>query len=168
MKKSLLSALFSLIFLFQITAEAGQSWYAFQDGMKLADGGEKHLIIDFYADWCHWCKVMDKETFSDPEVEKQLFKNFIPIKLNAESSSETITFKGQQLTPRQLTSVFQVTGFPSLAFLTPDMEVITVIPGYIKKDMFMNILEYMERECYKSQTSFDEFLEKGCDNRKSK
>jgi len=167
MKKSLLFTLFSLIFILQIATQAGQSWYTFQDGMKLADSGYKHLVIDFYADWCHWCKVMDKETFSDPEVEKFLFENFIPIKLNAESSSETITFRGQQLTPRQLTSAFQVTGFPSIAFLTPDMEVITIIPGYIKKDMFMNILEYVEHECYKSQVSFDEFLEKGCDNRKT-
>jgi len=168
MKKNLLFALFSLILIFQITAESGQSWHTFQDGMKLADGGNKQLVIDFYADWCHWCKVMDKETFSDPDVQKYLFQNFIPIRLNAENNTEIITFKEQQLTPRQLTSAFQVTGFPSLAFLTPDLEVITVIPGYIKKDMFLNILEYIEHECYKSQTSFDEFLEKGCDNRKTK
>ncbi len=165
MKKNLLFTLFSMVLLFQVATLAGQPWYAFQDGMKLADSAEKHLVIDFYADWCHWCKVMDKETFSDPNVEKYLFENFIPIKLNAESTSETITFRGQQLTPRELTSAFQVTGFPSIAFLTPDMEVITIIPGYIKKDMFMNILQYVEQECYKSQISFDEFLEKGCDNR---
>ncbi|MBU0713388.1 DUF255 domain-containing protein [bacterium] len=85
MKKSLLFTLFSLIFILQISTQAGQSWYTFQDGMKLADSGDKHLVIDFYADWCHWCKVMDKETFSDPEVGKYLFENFIPIKLNAES-----------------------------------------------------------------------------------
>jgi len=168
MKKSFLFMLFSLLLILQIGTEAGQSWYTFQDGMKLADKGDKHLVIDFYADWCHWCKVMEKETFADAEVEKYLFENFIPIKLNAESSSEIITFRGQQLTPRQLTSAFQITGFPSIAFLTPDMEIITVIPGYIKKDMFINVLKYMEHECYKSQTSFDEFLEKGCDNRKSK
>ena len=168
MRKSLLFALFSLVFIFQMSAQAGQSWYKFQDGMKLTGSGDKHLVIDFYADWCHWCKVMDKETFSDQDVQKYLFENFIPIKLNAESSTEMITFKGQQLTPRQLTSAFQVTGFPSLAFLTPDLEVITVIPGYIKKDMFLNILEYIEHECYKSQTSFEEFLENGCDDRKTK
>jgi len=168
MKKNGLFTLFSLIFIFQIATQAGQPWYAFQDGMKLAENGGKHLVIDFYADWCHLCKVMDKETFSDPNVEKYLFENFIPIKLNAESTTETITFRGQQLTPRELTSAFQVTGFPSIAFLSPDMELITIIPGYIKKDMFMNILKYVDHECYKSQVSFDEFLEKGCDNRKSK
>ena len=168
MKKNVFLFLFSLMILFQVSGFADQPWYAFQEGMKLADSGAKHLVIDFYADWCHWCKVMDKETFSDPKVEKYLFEKFIPIKLNAESTTETITFKGQQLTPRQLTSAFQITGFPSIAFLTPEMEIITVIPGYIKKDMFMNILEYVDHECYKSQISFDEFLEKGCDNRKSK
>lgn len=166
MKKNVFLLLFSLMILFPFSAGiAGESWYNFQEGLQHAATAEKHLVIDFYADWCHWCKVMDKETFSDPQVAKYLFENFIPIKLDAENTTEIITFQGQQMTPRQLTSAFQVTGFPSLAFLTPDLELITVIPGYIKKDMFLNILQYMEHECYKSQTSFEEFLEKGCDDR---
>ena len=158
----------SLFFVLQVGLQAGQSWYEFQKGIEIAEGGQKHLVIDFYADWCHWCKVMDEKTFSDSEVEEYLFEKFVPIKLNAESTTETITFLGQEMTPRELTSAFRVTGFPSLAFLTPNFEVITVIPGYIKKDQFIKILEYMDHECYKSEISFEEFLKNGCDNRSSK
>lgn len=164
MKKNIWGFLISLVVLFQMQSVAGQSWYEYTEGMQQAVTADKHLVIDFYADWCHWCKVMEKETFSDPEVEKYLFENFIPIKLDSDNNSRIITFRGQQLTPRQLTSAFQITGLPSLAFLTPDLEIITVIPGYIKKDMFLNILKYMEQECYKSQMPFEEFLEKGCDD----
>ncbi len=156
------------ILLVQVLPAAGQEWYSFQEGMKIAKDQEKHIIIDFFADWCTWCKVMDKETFSDNDVKKYLFENFIPIRLNAESTTETLQFQGQTFTPRELTSAFRVTGFPSIAFLTPESQVITVIPGYIKKDMFMNLMQYMERECYKSQTPLDQFLEKDCDNRAKK
>ena len=107
---------------------------------------------------------MDAKTFSDPEVEEYLFDNFIPIKLDAENTTKTVNFLGRTVTPRELTSAFQVTGFPSLAFLTPELEVITVIPGYIEKDKFIKILEYMDRECYKSQVSFEDFLKNDCDN----
>lgn len=165
MKKNMFFVLLVFVLIFRIGLTAGQSWFGYNEGIEHLKDSDKHLIIDFYADWCHWCKVMEKETFSDPDVEKYLFENFIPIRLNAENTTETISFHGQQMTPRQLTSAFQIRGFPSLAFLTPDMEIITVIPGYIKKDMFLNILRYMEHECYKSQTTFEEFLEKGCDNR---
>jgi len=168
MKLKILAIMMTVVLIMtQFVSAADKAWYSYNEGMKLAEKGEKHIIIDFYADWCTWCKVMDKETFSDPQVQKYLFENFIPIKLNAENSTETVEFQGQKLTPRELTAAFRITGFPSVAFLTPKAEVITVVPGYIKKDMFMNLLQYMQKECYKSQTLFEEFLEKDCDNRSS-
>ncbi len=170
MKKLIVIVLLALTVLIinQSLTGAEKSWYSYREGMKLAEKEQKHIIIDFYTDWCTWCKVMDKKTFSDPEVQEFLFDHFIPIKLNAESTTETIEFQGQKLTPRELTSAFRITGFPSVAFLTPSSEIITVVPGFIKKDMFMNLLQYMNKECYKSQTPFEEFLEKDCDNRMDK
>ncbi|MCD6441241.1 MAG: thioredoxin fold domain-containing protein [Candidatus Marinimicrobia bacterium] len=165
MKFKILAMIITVLIMTQFVNAAEKAWYSYNEGMKFAEKEEKHIIIDFYADWCTWCKVMDKETFSDPQVQKYLFENFIPIKLNAENSTETVAFQGQKLTPRELTTAFRITGFPSVAFLTPKSEVITVVPGYIKKDMFMNLLQYMHKECYKSQTPFEEFLEKDCDNR---
>jgi len=144
-------------------AKAGQQsipneWYGFQEGLELAKQKNKHIVIDFYADWCKWCKVMDEKTFSVPEVEKYLFENFVPIRVNTELNDQ-VTFQGKTFSLRQLSSVFGVKGLPSLAFLTSEQEMVTLIPGYIKKDKFMKILEYINKECYKKQIPFEDFLQ---------
>lgn len=140
-------------------------WYPFNEGIQKAWQEKKHIVIDFYTDWCGWCKVMDKKTFSMPVVEKYLFENFVPIRIDAENRTEKLNFRGKTYTPRELTSAFQVSGFPSVAFLTPSLEIITVVPGYIEKDTFLKILEYVNKECYKSKISFEEYLKSNCDNR---
>ncbi|HDR04482.1 MAG TPA: DUF255 domain-containing protein [Candidatus Marinimicrobia bacterium] len=150
--------LFSIII--AIPLFAGGNWHSFEEGMALAEKSDKHIIIDFYTDWCKWCKVMDQKTFSQPEVDSLLFEKFIPIRLNAESN-ETVTFQGQTLTYRQLTQAFGVRSFPSLAYLTPNQELITIIPGFIEKGPFLNILKYMHLKCYAANISFEDFLKKG-------
>ncbi len=135
-----------------------KEWYNFQEGLEIAKQENKHIVIDFYADWCKWCKVMDEKTFSVPEVENYLFENFVPIRVNTELNDE-ITFKGKTLSLRQLSGAFGVKGLPSLAFLTPEQEMITLIPGYIEKDQFMKILEYINKKCYTKQIPFETFLE---------
>lgn len=133
-----------------------KEWYDFQEGLKIAEQEDKHIVIDFYADWCKWCKVMDEKTFSVPKVEKYLFENFVPIRINTESDDQ-VTFKGKTFSKRQLSGAFGVKGLPSLAFLTSNQEMITLIPGYIEKDQFLKILEYINKECYKKQIPFKEF-----------
>ena len=133
-------------------------WYGFEEGLKKAKQENKHIIIDFYADWCKWCKVMDKKTFSVPEVEKYLFENFVPIRVNTELNDQ-VTFQGRTMSLRQLSGAFGIKGLPSLAFLTPNQEMITLIPGYIEKDQFMKILEYINKKCYAKQIPFENFLE---------
>ena len=101
---------------------------------------------------------MDEKTFSVPEVKKYLFENFVPIRVNTELNDQ-VTFQGKTFSLRQLSSIFGVKGLPSLAFLTSEQEMVTLIPGYIKKDKFMKILEYINKECYKKQIPFEDFLQ---------
>ncbi|MEA3499998.1 MAG: DUF255 domain-containing protein, partial [Candidatus Marinimicrobia bacterium] len=105
-----------------------KEWYGFQEGLKIAEQEDKHIVIDFYADWCKWCKVMEEKTFSVPKVEKYLFENFVPIRVNTELNDQ-ITFQGKTFSKRQLSGAFGVKGLPSLAFLTSKQEMVTLIPG---------------------------------------
>jgi len=47
--------------------------------------------MDVYTPWCGPCKLLDKQTFSDPKVIKYINENFNPVKFNAEGNEE-ITF----------------------------------------------------------------------------
>src|SRR3989339_1857624 len=62
------------------------SWNNFTDGYAKIKGQKKAGIIDFYTDWCHWCKVMDQKTFNDPEVKKKLMGRFVSIRINPNPS----------------------------------------------------------------------------------
>lgn len=135
-------------------------WQSFNSGMELAQKQKRPVVIDFYTSWCRWCKVMDEKTFSRPEIQKYLQEHFVAIRINAESKTETLTYKGKEFTPVQLTRRFGVRGFPSLAYLDTDGDLIAVVPGYIPPETFLPMLRYIKKECYKQQMSFEEFLKK--------
>ncbi|ABW01429.1 thioredoxin domain-containing protein [Caldivirga maquilingensis] len=48
----------------------------------------KPILIDVGAGWCHWCHVMDEETYSDPEVAELLNNYFIPIKVDRDEKPD--------------------------------------------------------------------------------
>ncbi|MCX5752786.1 MAG: thioredoxin family protein [Candidatus Krumholzibacteria bacterium] len=140
--------------------EGAGMWLPFNEGMALAAKENKHVVIDFYTSWCHWCKVMDRETFSNPEVKKYLAENFVTIRIDAESMKEKVSYKGEEMTPVALARTFGVKGFPSLAYLDRDGELVTVIPGFVPAKTFLPLLRYMQNECYKQQMTFEEFMKK--------
>ena len=51
----------------------------------------KKVFVNFYADWCLYCKEMDRTTFQDSAVIKSLKENYYAVKMNVESK-ETIFF----------------------------------------------------------------------------
>ncbi len=59
-------------------------WYGFEEGYKKAIATNKILLVDAYTDWCGWCKVMDRETYTDPAVLAILEKDFVCVKFNPE------------------------------------------------------------------------------------
>ena len=66
-------------------------WIGIEEAMQLQDSTQKPIIIDMYTDWCGWCKKMDAETFSDPNIASYINANFIAVKFNAETT-DTIMY----------------------------------------------------------------------------
>jgi thioredoxin-related protein len=52
----------------------------------LAAKENKFIFVDAYTEWCGWCKVMDKEMFTDPDLAAFINDNFIPLKIDFEDS----------------------------------------------------------------------------------
>ena len=88
----------------------------------------KLVLLNLGTGWCHWCRVMDQETYSDPDVQRLVRKSYIAIKVDQSSRPDisnryhgydlpaTVMFKAdgseiirQQgyLPPRQMTSILQ-------------------------------------------------------------
>lgn len=146
-----------------LAVENSNKWYSFDEGLKQAQKEKKPVMIDFYADWCHWCKVMDKKTFSEKTVTDYLRKNFISIKLETENRNDSNHFKGNTYSSAQLTKAFRVTALPTIAFLDKNQDPVTIFPGYIPPETFISFLKYIYKECYLNKISFEEFMKNGCE-----
>ena len=140
----------------KVEAASGLAWKSFDEAAALARKQNKKILVDVYTDWCGWCKKMDKEVYANASVIGALNANFISVKLNAESSTRSLTFKGKTLTEEQFAAAAGVTGFPTTLFLDASSEPITVLPGFVTAERFVPILNYIGENHYKS-ISFEEF-----------
>ena len=75
----------SLIFLFfvNITFSQEVNWISMDKAQELQKV-PKNIMMDVYTDWCGPCKLMDKNTFQNPDVANFLNENFYAVKFNAE------------------------------------------------------------------------------------
>jgi thioredoxin-related protein len=99
-------------------AQDGVQWKKdFETGIKEAKTSGKLAMIDFYAEWWHWCKKLDSDTYPDKRVA-QLSEQFVPIKLDAE--------KEGQAAAKQ----YDVHGYPTILFVDGDGKVVYRTAGY--------------------------------------
>lgn len=127
------------------------NWLGFEEAVAKAEKKSKPLFIDVYTNWCGWCKVMDRNTFTDPNIIKTINKNFYAVKFNAETR-DTINFKGQDFVfvaagrrgYHQLATALMNNrmAYPTVVFLTDDLSRIYPHAGYQKVPGLTILLAY--------------------------
>jgi uncharacterized protein YyaL (SSP411 family) len=118
-------------------------WKTWNEGFQAAKNSNKIAIIDVYTDWCHWCKVMDKNTYTNDSVIMLINNFFVPIKFNPEKAGsyivESDTIDGRSLL--NALSGGQSSGYPTTYFFLPSTNQIFQQPGYIEPKQFIELLE---------------------------
>ena len=123
-------------------------WMGWNEGYEMAKKKKKIAMIDCYTEWCGWCKRMDKDTYSDAGIQKKIYDNFIPIKLNPELN-QTYTLDGKQYNGQQLLSILsnnQISGYPTIIFIIPNGKTnsIELSVGYSTAVQFHKVLDDMK------------------------
>ena len=141
--------------------KAQVQWLDFDNGLAKARSTKKPVMINFYTDWCVYCKKLDRETLQDPEVVRTLESGFIAIRLNAENGRARLSYRGNSFSHAEFSRYFGVTAFPSIAFLSDKGEPITMLPGFVPAPQFSVFLNYIRQECYRKKVSLEDFVAKG-------
>ncbi|KIW57893.1 hypothetical protein PV05_02449 [Exophiala xenobiotica] len=94
---------------------AWQEWS--EETIALAKRHQRLIFLSIGYNACHWCHVMERESFSSPEVADILNNSFIPIKLDRESRPDL-----DDIYMSYVTATTGSGGWPLNVFLTPDLK----------------------------------------------
>jgi len=91
-------------------------WHAWGEAaFARAQAEDKPILLDIGAVWCHWCHVMDRESYEDPEIAALINQHFVAVKVDRDERPD--------VDARYQSAVSAISGqggWPLTAFLTPD------------------------------------------------
>ncbi|MBS1271323.1 MAG: Thiol:disulfide interchange protein DsbD [Candidatus Marinimicrobia bacterium] len=125
-------------------------WYQWGEAaFEAAQSQDKPILLDIGAVWCHWCHVIDRESYSDEEIAGIINKHFIAIKVDRDERPDIDTRY-----QKAVQAISGQGGWPLTAFLTPEGEVFyggTYFPPESKygrpgmKELLPKVAEYYEK-----------------------
>lgn len=133
------------------------NWMGYTEGMKKAKETNKPVMVDFYTTWCKYCKMLDETTYKDPAIVEILNRDFIVIKINAESENKVVE-GGKEMTERELAAQLKVTGFPTIWFFDANGKQIAPLPGYSPPEDFKPVLTFITSGSYAKGIQFADYL----------
>jgi uncharacterized protein len=91
-------------------------WFSWgEEAFARARQQDKPILLDIGAVWCHWCHVIDRESYENPEIAELINRLFIPVKVDRDERPDVDS--------RYQSAVSAVSGqggWPLTAFLLPD------------------------------------------------
>lgn len=180
MKKNLLLATVFLMLLLPAAVGYAQEartstvapiqWMTFEQAVEKSKTEKRKIFIDVYTEWCGWCKVMDKNTFTDPEIARVMNEKYYAVKFDAEQTGD-VTFKGTtfKFVPYGNKGVHQLAAallnnqmsYPNFVFLDEDFRLVPIyqgsnsVPGYHKPEEFHVFLSFVGGDFFKKENIQD-------------
>jgi len=129
MKRLFLLVLLTSILVPAYSAEIPFIKEDWQKARAMAAGQNKMLLVDFYTDWCSWCRVMDTTTFRDSAIVAYVNEHFIPLSIDAERGfGITVAMK------------YRVNAYPSYGYFTSDGRMVLKSLGYQTAEEYIKTL----------------------------
>lgn len=142
--------LISLVWVLGTNAQAQVNWLSFEELDSALNASTKPVFIDFYTDWCTYCKKMDKEVFTHDEVIEGLNTSFYAVRFDAESD-RVVSFDGAQFAKQEnqlfhdLALLLGTRGGqfapPALVFLDPSFKIKEKHLQYMSRKQILKRIE---------------------------
>ncbi|MCH2196886.1 thioredoxin fold domain-containing protein [Kordia sp.] len=146
------------------------NWVSIEEAQELMKKEPRKVIMDVYTVWCGPCKMLDKNTFQNPDVANYINKNYYAIKFNAEGDSN-VTFQGNTYTnpdydpakkkrrnaQHQFARYLSVRAYPTMVFFDEEFNLITPVSGYLLPKQIEIYLKLFKTDKYKEVTTKEDW-----------
>ena len=89
----------------------------------------KPVLVNFYAEWCVWCKHLESVTFRDAKVADMLVGDVVPLAVDIDA------------VPKDLLRQHRIEAPPTILLLDVDGSELGRIPGYMPPTGFLRVVE---------------------------
>jgi hypothetical protein len=86
-----------------------------EEAFARARAENKPILLDIGAVWCHWCHVIDRESYENPEIAAMINRFYVPVKVDRDERPD-VDSRYQSA----ISAISGQGGWPLTAFLTPD------------------------------------------------
>ena len=94
------------------------NWYPWgEEAIRLAREKDLPILLSVGYSTCHWCHVMEEESFEDKEIAEVINRNFIPVKVDREERPDVDSVYMKAVNIMGLNG-----GWPLNVVLTPELE----------------------------------------------
>ncbi len=102
-------------------------WFEWSDeAFQKAQAKDTPIVLDLTAPWSYGCRVMDRDTYGDPEIAALLNREYVPVRVDCDRRPD-------------LDVRFNLGGWPTTAFLTPNGELLGGAT-YVARDQMKQLL----------------------------
>lgn len=141
MRKILMISLLGLLNIGQISAQ-GVNFRKDLSLEKLKETAvkeHKNIFLDVMATWCGPCKTMDQTVYPDAELGKFFLEKFISVKVQTDITKNDNEFvRAWYASAKEIMNRYQVTGLPSMVFLSPEGTLLYKSVGFRNKEELLS------------------------------
>ena len=131
-------------------------WLSFEDAVRLAKKNDKKILVDICAKWNGWCNMLNDQVYSQKGIIKYINENYYAVKLDAESK-DSIWYQGRLFTWSPQDRCHQLAysllegkmNYPATAFLNEEINLLTVVPGFMDVQKMKVALHFFIEEAYR-------------------
>jgi len=149
------------------------NWMSLDEALIAQKNEPKKILMDVYAVWCGPCKLMDKKTFTNPDLVAYVNQYYYAVKFNAEGNEKISFFgnvfqnpnydesrKGRRNSTHQFTQFLGVKGYPTTVFLSDQGDLITPVVGYLnaqQMELYLKMIKQGDYQVFSTAQDFENY-----------